>query len=57
MTRRIALGHGDVHAAMAMGPSARHLTDDDLARAIARIPEPVDVTVAVDVSVHRSQRH
>ncbi|QYN36856.1 23S rRNA methyltransferase [Pseudonocardia sp. DSM 110487] len=57
VTRRIALGHGDVHAAMAMGPSARHLTDDDLARAIARIPEPVDVTVAVDVSVHRSQRH
>lgn len=50
---RVALGHDDVHAVMAMGPSARHLTDDELARAIARLPDPVEVTVAVEVSVHR----
>jgi 23S rRNA (guanine745-N1)-methyltransferase len=41
---------------MAMGPSARHLSDDDLERAIAPLPEPIEVTVAVEVSVHRSQR-
>jgi 23S rRNA (guanine745-N1)-methyltransferase len=55
MTRHVALGHEEVHAVMAMGPSARHLSDDQLDRAIARIPEPTDVTVAVEVSVHRRQ--
>jgi 23S rRNA (guanine745-N1)-methyltransferase len=56
VTRRIALGRAEVRDAMAMGPSARHLSDDDLERAIARLPEPVEVTVAVEVSVHRSQQ-
>jgi 23S rRNA (guanine745-N1)-methyltransferase len=56
VTRRIALGHEEVHAVMAMGPSARHLSADDLDRAIARLPESTEVTVAVEVSLHRSQR-
>jgi 23S rRNA (guanine745-N1)-methyltransferase len=55
VTRRIALGHEEVHAVMAMGPSARHLSDDQLDRAIARLPERTEVTVAVEVSVHRSR--
>jgi 23S rRNA (guanine745-N1)-methyltransferase len=53
VTRRIALGHEEVHAVMAMGPSARHLSDDQLDRAIARLPGLVDVTVSVEISVHR----
>jgi 23S rRNA (guanine745-N1)-methyltransferase len=55
VTRRIALSHEEIHDVMAMGPSARHLSDDELDRAIARLPEPIGVTVAVEVSVHRSQ--
>jgi 23S rRNA (guanine745-N1)-methyltransferase len=39
-----------------MGPSARHLSDDELGRAIGRLPAPIEVTVAVEVSVHRSHR-
>jgi 23S rRNA (guanine745-N1)-methyltransferase len=50
--RRIALRHEDVHAITAMGPTARHLSDDELDRAIAGLPEWVDVTVAIDVSVY-----
>jgi 23S rRNA (guanine745-N1)-methyltransferase len=56
VTRRIALRRDEVHDVVAMGPSARHLSDDDLDRTIARLPESTDVTVAVEVSVHRSQR-
>jgi 23S rRNA (guanine745-N1)-methyltransferase len=56
VTGRIALGREEVHAVMAMGPSARHLSDDQLGRAIARLPGRTDVTVAVEVSVHRSHR-
>jgi len=56
VTRRITLDHGEAHAVMAMGPSARHLSDDELDRAIAQLPERIDVTVAVEVSVHRSPR-
>jgi 23S rRNA (guanine745-N1)-methyltransferase len=51
--RRIALRHEDAHAVTAMGPTARHLSDEELGRAIAGLPEPVEVTVAVDVSVYR----
>lgn len=51
--RHVALRHEDVHDVTAMGPTARHLSDDELARTIAGLPELVDVTVAVDVSVYR----
>jgi 23S rRNA (guanine745-N1)-methyltransferase len=56
VTGRIALGHAEIHAVMAMGPSARHLTDEQLDRAIARLPARADVTLAVEISVHRSRR-
>lgn len=54
VTWRIALRHEDVRAITAMGPTARHVSDDQLDRAIARLPEVVGATVAIDVSVHRS---
>jgi 23S rRNA (guanine745-N1)-methyltransferase len=56
LTGRIALGHEELHDVVAMGPSARHLSDDELAGAIERLPAPIEVTVAVEVSVHRSRR-
>ncbi len=56
LVRRIALGHEELHDVVAMGPSARHLSDDELGRAIGRLPAPIEVTVAVEVSVHRSHR-
>jgi 23S rRNA (guanine745-N1)-methyltransferase len=55
VTWRIALRHEDVRAVTAMGPTARHVSDDQLDRAIARLPEVVGATVAVEVSVHRRQ--
>jgi 23S rRNA (guanine745-N1)-methyltransferase len=56
VTRRIPLGRDEVRDVVAMGPSARHLSDDELDGAIARLPGSTEVTVAVEVSVHRSQR-
>lgn len=53
VTARIGLGHEEVHAVLAMGPSARHLSDDRLGAAVAVLPERVEVTVAVEISVHR----
>jgi 23S rRNA (guanine745-N1)-methyltransferase len=53
LVRRIVLSHEDVHAVTAMGPTARHLSDSELGRAIGELPELVDVTVAVEVAVHR----
>jgi 23S rRNA (guanine745-N1)-methyltransferase len=53
VTRSIALGHEEVYAIMAMGPSARHLSDDRLDRAITRLPGVVEVTVSVEIAVHR----
>jgi 23S rRNA (guanine745-N1)-methyltransferase len=55
VTWRIALRHEDVHAVTAMGPTARHLSDDDLHRRVARLPDLVGATVAVEVSVHRRE--
>ena len=54
VTGSVALGHDDVHAVMAMGPSARHLSDERLERAIAGLPDVVDVTVSVEIAVHRA---
>jgi 23S rRNA (guanine745-N1)-methyltransferase len=53
VTARIRLGHEEVHAVLAMGPSARHLSEDRLGAAVAMLPERVEVTVAVEISVHR----
>jgi 23S rRNA (guanine745-N1)-methyltransferase len=47
LDRRAAL------AAVAMGPSARHLSATDLARRAAMLPDPVGVTAAIDVRIYR----
>lgn len=51
--RQLALDRAEVRALVTMGPSARHLSGDDLERATAGLPEPLGVTMAVDVAVHR----
>lgn len=51
-TRR-RMTRDDVHALVAMGPSARHVDGADLADRVAGLPEPLDVSVAVDVVVWR----
>ena len=46
---RLALSHDDVTRLVAMGPSARHLPAPELARRVATLPQPMDVTAAVRV--------
>lgn len=43
------LGHGDVQALVAMGPSAHHLDSDAVREAISRLPAEVGVTASVSV--------
>ena len=45
----MALGHSDVEALVAMGPSAHHLGAEDIRRAIAKLPAEVGVTASVSV--------
>jgi 23S rRNA (guanine745-N1)-methyltransferase len=45
----MTLGHADVQALVAMGPSARHLDSDDLRTGIAKLPAEVGVTASVSV--------
>ena len=49
LDRRAAL------AAVAMGPSARHLSAAELADRAATLPDPVEVTAAVDVRTYSAQ--
>jgi 23S rRNA (guanine745-N1)-methyltransferase len=44
---RLRLSHQDVTGLVAMGPSSRHIPGPELARRIATLPQPVDVTAAV----------
>ena len=53
LTWTLRLSRADAVAAVAMGPSARHLTPDDLARRAAALPDPVEVTAAVDLRTYR----
>ena len=46
------LDHTAVRTLVGMGPHARHRAPEELAAAVARLPEPVRVTVAVDVTTH-----
>jgi 23S rRNA (guanine745-N1)-methyltransferase len=46
----LLLDHAAVRTLVGMGPHARHRSPDDLAAAVARLPEPVRVTVSVDVT-------
>ena len=47
------LGHADLGALVAMGPSARHITPEDMASRIAGLPAAVTVTIDVEVSAWR----
>jgi 23S rRNA (guanine745-N1)-methyltransferase len=46
----IALDHEAVRAVVGMGPSAHHIDPSALAERISSLPEPICVTVAVDVA-------
>jgi 23S rRNA (guanine745-N1)-methyltransferase len=46
----LALDHAAVRALVGMGPHARHVTPDELAGLVAALPEPVRVSLAVDVT-------
>lgn len=47
--QRVSLPHDVVRDLVAMGPSAHHLDADALAEAVARLPDPYEVSVAVEV--------
>lgn len=47
----LALSHADAVRAVAMGPSARHLTD--LPARVAALPDPVGTTASIVVTVYR----
>ncbi|SDN44116.1 23S rRNA m(1)G-748 methyltransferase [Klenkia soli] len=49
----LSLGRDAVRVLVGMGPHARHLGEGALAAALAALPEPVTVTVAVDVGTYR----
>jgi 23S rRNA (guanine745-N1)-methyltransferase len=50
---RLSLDHADVAALVAMGPSARHITPQDLADRIRGLPDPVTVTADLRIRVYR----
>jgi 23S rRNA (guanine745-N1)-methyltransferase len=49
----LALTPADLANAVAMGPSARHVTPDERDAKIAALPQPFDVTASVTISVYR----
>ncbi|MFV2017288.1 putative RNA methyltransferase [Micromonospora sp. LOL_023] len=53
LRQRLRLGHDDVAASVRMGPSSWHADPQALATSIAALPEPVTVTVAVQLTVYR----
>jgi 23S rRNA (guanine745-N1)-methyltransferase len=50
---QLVLDRGAVRVLVGMGPHARHLTGEELDARLASLPDPVTVTVAVDVTTHR----
>jgi 23S rRNA (guanine745-N1)-methyltransferase len=51
-SEEMRLDHAAVRALVGMGPHARHRSADELAAAVAGLPEPVDVTVAVRLGTY-----
>ncbi len=49
----LALDHAAVTSLVGMGPHARHIARQTLLDALAELPEPVRVTVSVDVATYR----
>lgn len=50
---RLALTRNEVGILVGMGPSAHHTDSARLAERLAALPEPIEVTMAVDLAVHR----
>lgn len=50
----LALGRDDVQALMGMGPTAYHLTADEIRSRAAALPEPLTVSASVSVETYRS---
>ena len=50
---QLRLGRADVTALVAMGPTARHITPGALADRVAALPDPVTVTVDVELRRYR----
>ena len=50
---RLRLDRDAVATLVGMGPHARHLARDDVRTALATLPEPLDVTVAVQIADYR----
>jgi 23S rRNA (guanine745-N1)-methyltransferase len=48
----LALDHAAVLPLVGMGPHAHHVTRDGVRRAVAELPEPVRVTVSVEVATY-----
>jgi len=51
--RELVLGHADLAALVAMGPSARHLDEQQVAERVAALPDPLSVTLSVTVATYR----
>jgi 23S rRNA (guanine745-N1)-methyltransferase len=51
---QLRLGHADLTALVAMGPNARHITPDALAGRVAALPDPVAVTVDVEIRTYQA---
>lgn len=54
---RLGLDHAQVQALVGMGPAARHTSSAALEQQIRHLAEPVGVTVAVEITVHRMPAH
>lgn len=57
VTYRLGLDHTQIQALAGMGPAARHTSIAGLKGRISHLSEPVGVTVAVEVTVHRMTDH
>jgi 23S rRNA (guanine745-N1)-methyltransferase len=51
--RELILGHGDLAALVAMGPSARHLSEHQVGERVAALADPLAVTLSVTVATYR----
>jgi 23S rRNA (guanine745-N1)-methyltransferase len=50
---QMTLGHADLTALVAMGPSARHLGEEQIAQRVAVLDDPLAVTLSVTVATYR----
>lgn len=49
----VTVGRAEATSLVAMGPSAHHLDEHELARRASSLPEQLEITVSVQVSTHR----